>query len=380
MNWIRLTFRIALLALIPAGCSRQEDPRMNPPLSPPGVYHSKAATGTNGMVVSVSGPASAVGVRILKQGGNAVDAAVATAFALVATYPAAGNIGGGGFMLVHPAPGGGNPVAFDYRETAPAAASPDMFTHSDTMFEPKAVATPGTIRGLELAHRRFGTMPWADLLAPAVALARDGFPVDENLAKLLNTYLANKPRLAEFQRVFGKADGNPWHGGDRLVQPDLARTLELLAGQGPDAFYTGPLAGDIAAEMKQGNGLITARDLADYQALECQPLNTRYRGKYDIFVPPSPSAGGICLIEELNILEAFDLKAWGRWSPAIMHVMVEAMRCAAHVSLMVSRCHHPRSPGALPGMGQVIAGHGSHRRPYRPAPARRRPHHSGGGT
>jgi len=196
------------------------------------------------------------------------------------------------------------------------------------MYEPKAVATPGTIRGLELAHRRFGTLPWADLIAPAVVLARDGFPVDENLAILLNTYLANKPQLAEFQRVFGKADGKPWRGGDRLIQPDLARTLELLAGQGPDAFYTGALAGEIAAEMKRGNGLVTAGDLADYQAVECQPLTTRYRGKYDVYAPPSPSAGGICLIEELNMLETFDLKSWGRWSPITMHVMVEAMRRA----------------------------------------------------
>ena len=325
---------IVVLALLPAGCSRKVEPAMTSPpppqLAPPGVYTSKSAAGTMGMVVSVSEPASEVGINILKRGGNAVDAAVAAAFALVATYPAAGNIGGGGFMLVHPAPGGGNPLAIDYRETAPAAATPDMFVPSDTMYEPKAVATPGTVRGMELAHRRFGTMAWADLLAPAVVLARDGFAIDDNLANLLNTYLSSEPRHAEFLRVFGKADGKPWHGGDRLVQPDLARTLELLAAHGPDAFYTGALAEDIAAEMKQGNGLITARDLADYRARECQPLATRYRGKYDIYAPPSPSAGGVCLIEELNILNAFDLKSWDRWSPATMHVMVEAMRRANH--------------------------------------------------
>src|SRR5450755_1896389 len=134
--------------------------------------------GANGVVVSVSAPAADVGVSILKQGGNAVDAAIATAFALAVSYPLAGNIGGGGFMLVHPAPGDGAPVAFDYRETAPASATPKTFTEKDTMYEAKAVATPGTMRGLEMAHRRFGTLPWAQLILPAVGLARDGFPID----------------------------------------------------------------------------------------------------------------------------------------------------------------------------------------------------------
>jgi gamma-glutamyltranspeptidase/glutathione hydrolase len=278
--------------------------------------------------VSVSGPASDVGVSILKQGGNAVDAAVATAFALVATYPPAGNVGGGGFMLVHPAPGEGDPVAFIYRETAPAAAKPGMFTREDTQYCHKAVATPGTVRGMALAHQRFGTLPWPQLIAPAVALARNGFLIDTNLATSLNETLAKASDSAEFLRVFGKPGGGPWKPGDRLKQPDLARTLQVLADQGPDAFYQGPIADAIVDEMARGKGLITHRDLADYQPLERKPLTTRYRGAYDVYVPPPPSAGGVCLLEELNMIEVFDLKAWGRWSPELLHVMAEVMRRA----------------------------------------------------
>ena len=330
MNTNPLTLLIVMLPLVPASCTRPKSQPVSTPLSPPGIYSSQSVKGSDGIVVSVSGPASEVGASILRQGGNAVDAAVATAFALVVTYPAAGNIGGGGFMLVHPAPGGGAPVAFDYRETAPASATPEMFAKTDTMYEHKAVATPGTIRGLELAHRRFGTLPWPQLILPAVALARNGFQVDPNLADLLNTYLASEPKHAEFQRVFGKPDGSPWEIGDRLVQPDLAGTLQVLADLGPDAFYTGPIAKEIVAEMSRGNGRITAKDLAEYQAIERKPLSTRYRNKYDVYVPPAPSSGGVCLLEELNILEAFGLHAWGRWSPMTMHVMAEAMRRASY--------------------------------------------------
>jgi gamma-glutamyltranspeptidase/glutathione hydrolase len=278
-------------------------------------------------VVSVSGPASDVGVSVLKQGGNAVDAAVATAFALAVTYPAAGNLGGGGFMLVHPAPGEGEPVAFVYRETAPAAAFPTMFKREDNQYMYKSVAVPGTVRGIGLAHQRFGTLPWSQLLLPAVALARDGFSIDRNLAEMMNTYLAAVPTHPEFQRVFSKPVGGSWVAGDRLIQPDLARTLQLLADLGPDAFYKGPIADAIVAEMERGKGLITAQDLAGYQAIQCKPWTTRYRGTYDVYVPPPPSAG-VCLLEELNMLETFEVKRWGRWSPTTFHVMAETMRRA----------------------------------------------------
>ncbi|MCU0787833.1 MAG: gamma-glutamyltransferase [Verrucomicrobia bacterium] len=328
MNHHLRTLLIPLLALSMNGRAELPTQTEDKPLSPPGKYSCEAVERLNGMVVSVSGPASAVGRSILQQGGNAVDAAVATAFALVAAYPPAGNLGGGGFMLVHPAPGEGKPVAFNYRETAPAAARQNMFTREDSQYTHKAVAVPGTVRGLALAHQRFGSLPWANLLAPAVALARDGFIVDPNLADLLNTYLADSPDKAEFQRVFGKPGGDPWQEGDRLVQPDLARTLELIATGGPNAFYTGPIAEQIVAEMERGKGIITAEDLAGYRAVEGEPLSTRYRGRYDVYVPPPPSAGGICLLEELNILQNFDLQARGRWSPETLHVMAEAMRRA----------------------------------------------------
>ncbi|MEQ1354058.1 MAG: gamma-glutamyltransferase, partial [Candidatus Acidiferrum sp.] len=282
----------------------------------------------NGVVVSVSGPASDAGLSILKRNGNAVDAAIATLFALAVAYPPGGNIGGGGFMLVHPAFGQGNPVAFDYRESAPASAVPNMFTREESQFTHRAVAIPGTVRGLGLAHRRFGTLPWSDLIQPALELAVNGFIVDSNLAKSLNDTLADAPTFFEFQRVFGKPGGGLWQSGDRLTQPDLARTLRLLADIGPDAFYTGPIAKEIVAEMTRGNGLITAEDLANYQALERTPLSTRYRDTYDVYVPPPPSAGGTCLLEELNMLNTFDVKAWGRWSPQAFHLMAEVMRRA----------------------------------------------------
>jgi gamma-glutamyltranspeptidase/glutathione hydrolase len=327
MNAYLRMLLLVLLAFSVDGCAR------------PGV-RTEASRGTlrkedsnhfveshNGVVVSVSGPASEVGLSILKRGGNAVDAAVATAFALAVAYPPAGNLGGGGFMLVHPAPGEGDPVAFDYRERAPAAAFPTMFTKEESQFTHRAVAIPGTVRGFALAHRRFGTLPWSELLQPAIALARDGFLVDTNLADSMNVTLAAAPEHAEFQRVFGKPGGGLWRLGDRLIQPDLARTLQLLASLGPDAFYQGPIADGILAEMARGKGLITAEDLAHYRAIERKPLSTRYRG-YDVYVPPPPSAGGVCLLEELNMLEGFNLKAWGRWSPTLLHVMAEAMRRA----------------------------------------------------
>ena len=282
-----------------------------------------------GVVVSVSAPASDVGVSILRQGGNAVDAAVATAFALAVTYPLAGNLGGGGFLLVHPAPNGGEPVAFDYRETAPSAAWPTMYRREESQFTHRAVATPGTVRGLELAHLRFGSLPWNLLLQPAVTLAHKGFLVDASLARSTNETLAAAPEHAELQRVYGKP-GGAWQTGDCMVLPDLAHTLHQLADLGPDAFYSGPIAARIVAEMERGTGLITAEDLAAYRAIERTPLTTRYRGLYDVSVPPLVSAGGVCLIEELNMLDCFDLQGSERWSAETVHLLAEVMRRAQH--------------------------------------------------
>ena len=278
------------------------------------------------MVVSVSAPGSDVGVAILKQGGNAVDAAVATAFALAVTYPQAGNIGGGGFMTVYPGRGA-EPVVIEYRETAPAAATPTMFRKGDGAHGHRVVGVPGTVRGLAAAHQRFGKLPWKAVVLPAVKLAEDGFPLDLHVASALNAVLRAEPAFPELRRVFGKPGGGTWSAGDRLVQPDLARTLRGLADKGPDVFYTGPVAAQLVAEMKAGGGLITAADLAGYTVNVRAPIHGVYRG-YDIYAPPPPSSGGTCLVEMLNILENFDLPKQERWSPRTLHLMIEAMRRA----------------------------------------------------
>jgi gamma-glutamyltranspeptidase/glutathione hydrolase len=265
-----------------------------------------------------------VGAAILKSGGNAVDAAVATAFAMAVTYPVAGNIGGGGFMLVHPPQG--KPAMIEYRETAPAAATADMFVKGVDQYGPKVVGVPGTVRGLEVAHKKFGKLPWKQVVEPAIRLAADGFLLESWSASSLNAVVGGSPDHAELRRVFGKAGGaDSWSAGDRLVQPDLAQTLRLIADGGADAFYTGPIADLIAAEMKAGGGLITKADLASYKAVERTPIHGTYRG-HDIYAPSPPSAGGIILVETLNMLETFDLKKQGRWAPETIHLMTEAMR------------------------------------------------------
>ncbi len=286
----------------------------------------EVVTARRGMVVSVSAPASDAGASILGQGGNAVDGAVATALALAVTYPPAGNLGGGGFMMVLPR-AGGTPVCIEYRETAPGAATPDMFALGDSHLGLRAVGVPGTVRGLALAHARFGRLPWPVLVAPAIALAQDGFAVDAALARSLNGILADREsqRFPELLRVYAPPAARNWRAGDRLVQPDLAGTLRLIAAHGPDGFYRGPVAEALVAEMQAGGGLITASDLAGYAAKVREPIHGRYRG-YDIFGPPPPSSGGIALVEMLNMLEPFDLRGMGCDSPQARHLMIEAMR------------------------------------------------------
>jgi gamma-glutamyltranspeptidase/glutathione hydrolase len=284
---------------------------------------------TRGMVVSVSPHGSEAGLEMLRQGGNAVDAAVATAFALAVTHPAAGNLGGGGFMVVHPA-GKGEPVVIEYRETAPAAATRTMFAHEGdgALYNHKVVGVPGTVRGLALAHQRFGKLPWKTVVQPAIKLAGEGFIVDDTLANSLNWIVCSAKEFPELRRVYGKHGGKEdWEEGDLLVQPDLARTLRRIADEGADAFYKGAIAEQIAAEMKAGGGLITKADLAAYQAHVRPPIHGTYRG-YDVYGPPPPSSGGICLVEMLNILETFSPEKEGRWSPATNHRMIEAMRRA----------------------------------------------------
>jgi gamma-glutamyltranspeptidase/glutathione hydrolase len=297
-----------------------------PPPPPAAPAADKPAKERHGMVVAVSPLGADLGRDILQQGGDAVDAAVAVAFAEAVAYPAAGNLGGGGFMLVYPG-GKAEPVVIDYREVAPAAATKTMFTKDDTWYSHKAVGVPGTVAGLALAHSRFGKLPWKDVVAPAVKLADDGFEIDAALASSLNGVLSDAKADSELRRVYGKDGGGEWKAGDRLVQKDLAKTLKRVAADGSDGFYKGPTAELIAAEMKAGGGLITADDLAAYKAKARAPIHGTYRG-YDVYGPPPPSSGGICLVEMLNVLENFDLRKQGRWSPETLHVMGETMRRA----------------------------------------------------
>ena len=248
------------------------------------------------------------------------------ALVLAVTWPEAGNIGGGGFMLVWPG-GGQEPVCIDYRETAPAAATRDMFVDDRERYTHKTVGVPGTLRGLALAHTRAGKLRWAELVAPAAALAEEGFAIDQAMADELNEAIVKSNTSAEFRRVFAPPQGATWRAGDRLVQPQLARTLRLIAEHGPDVFYSGEIARAIMAEMCAGGGLITADDLAGYQAIIRPPVHGIYRG-FDIYGPPPPSSGGTCVVEVLNILENFELAPASRWSPRTCHLMIEAMRRA----------------------------------------------------
>lgn len=287
----------------------------------------------HGMVASVDAMATRVGVDILKQGGNAVDAAIAVGFALAVTHPQAGNLGGGGFMLLRTA--AGRTTAIDFREMAPARASRDMFLDKQGNADSKlsltshlASGTPGTVAGFALAAQKYGTLPLSTLLAPAIKLARDGIIVNDALADDLATY--GKENLINHDNsraIFYKADGQPYQKGDRLVQKNLAHSLQLIAQQGPDAFYKGKIADEIAAEMAQHGGLIGKADLAAYRAVERKPVSGSYRG-YEVFSMPPPSSGGIHIVQILNILENFDLAKWGIGSADAMQVMAEAEKYA----------------------------------------------------
>jgi gamma-glutamyltranspeptidase/glutathione hydrolase len=310
--------RLAFLALL-AGLGPQAAPA------------SDAVPGPSGVVVSASEPASSVGAAVLGRGGNAVDAAVATGFALAVTYPAAGNIGGGGFMVVRLPTG--EATTFDFRETAPAAARPDMFLDAEGQIDTGriragylAVGVPGTVHGFALAHGRFGRLPWRDLVAPAIVLARDGFEVSATLAAELNAELAGpmQPFLGSLA-AFGKPGGGPWQAGDRLRQADLARTLELIATAGPAGFYEGRAAGLVADAMAAHGGLVTRADLAGYRARERPPLAGRAFGHEIISMGP-PSSGGVALLEMLGMAEAAGLAGRSRLDPATIHLVTEIRR------------------------------------------------------
>ena len=286
-------------------------------------------TADGGMVVSDSAVASRIGRDALAQGGNAVDAAVATAFALAVSWPDAGNIGGGGFMLVRPADGN-SPVCVDYRETAPLEMHATSYKKTDSTYTQKAVGVPGTVRGLAKAHQRYGKLPWRDLVMPASKLAASGVPVDGPLAASLNSILELESvktgnSYSELRRVYGKANGEAWVSGDRLLLPDLSRTLARIANQGPDAFYKGKIAEQIVAEMKRGDGMISRKDLQQYKAIVRPAMKGTYRG-FTVLGAPPPSSGGTCIIEALNILENFDLSKRDRYDPRNVHLIAETCR------------------------------------------------------
>ena len=283
----------------------------------------------NGMVVSANQIASKVGVEILKKGGSAVDAAVAVQFALAVVYPNAGNIGGGGFMVYRSASGEVNTL--DFREKAPAAASRDMYLDSlgnpivdRSLHGQLASGVPGSVAGMEAAHKKYGKLSWAILLEPAIALAKNGFPLTKRQASELNE---NHPRFMRFNpdgTALIKLMG-PWQEGDLLIQTELANTLTLIQEKGKAGFYEGSVADSIVAEMKSGNGIITKEDLKNYNAIWRKPIIGSFKG-YDVITMPPPSSGGIAVIQLLESVEPYPLKRWGHNSDSTFQVMVEAER------------------------------------------------------
>ena len=288
--------------------------------------------GNNGVVASSSAIASEVGVEILKKGGNAVDAAVATAFAMAVTWPTAGNIGGGGFLIYHGV--NGETAAFDFREKAPLAATKTMYLDEDGNVRDNsnhdgilAVGVPGTVAGLELAHQRLGSLPWEDLLQPAIDLARNGIPISWHLHDSFKGHKASWDKYPSSAKIFLREDSTFYQPGDIWVQDDLAETLERIQKDGKDGFYEGKTARMIADFMKKNDGIITREDLKKYEAVEREPIRGTYRGHEIVSMPP-PSSGGVVIVQMLNILEGFDLKEIGHNSGLYLHLLTEAMRRA----------------------------------------------------
>jgi gamma-glutamyltranspeptidase/glutathione hydrolase len=291
---------------------------------------SVPARARRGMVVTQHFIGSQVGAEVLWDGGNAVDAAVASAFALAVVHPTAGNLGGGGFLLYRPA--AAEPAAYDFREVAPAGSTPTMWLKDGKYDEVRhheshlAVGVPGTVAGLHMAWKDQGKLPWRRLVEPAILLAREGFIVTDGLARSLREVLPAMKNYPASVAQFSRA-GVPYEPGDLLRQPDLARTLERIAKDGPAGFYQGETARLIEAEMKAGGGLITRKDLEAYKPLRRAPLRGTYRG-YEVLVMPPVSSGGVALLTMLNVLEGYDLAKDGFGSAANVHRIAEAMRRA----------------------------------------------------
>lgn len=291
-----------------------------------------AVEAQNGMVVTSQYLASQVGVDILKMGGNAIDAAVAVGYAQAVVNPCCGNIGGGGFMTIHLADG--RDTFINFRETAPAGASRDMYLDDKgqlvkgaSLYGYRAVAVPGTVLGMDTALRQYGRLPRQAVMAPAIKLAREGFVLTRADTDILDTSIGMFRRDPEAARIFLRPDGTPLQPGDRLVQPDLARTLEAIAEHGPDAFYKGRIPQAVEQASTAGGGVLKAADFAAYRITESAPITCNYRGYTFVSAPP-PSSGGVTLCQILNILSGYDVRAMGYGSAASVHVMAEAMRHA----------------------------------------------------
>jgi len=307
---------------------------------------ANTVTGSNGAVSSRSALASEVGVEILRQGGNAVDAAVAVGFALAVTYPSAGNLGGGGFMVIRLA--SGEVLTQDHREKAPLSATTDMFLDANgdvdrelSLFSLQASGVPGSVAGMLDALEKHGTMTREQVLAPAITLAEAGFVLNEDLAGDFNDTMPYFARHAASQAVFS-SNGLPYRAGDRFVQADLAESLKRVSAQGRDGFYKGPTADMIVAEMERNGGLISHEDLETYDVVWREPIRGDYRG-YEIWSMPPPSSGGVVLMQILNMLEPYDIGQLGWGNTQAVHLTVEALRRA-----YADRAEHLGDPDFYP--------------------------------
>ncbi len=328
-------FLVALtLAVICCGPSSAQEGRRGFYLPPAaGTFHP--VLGEFGMVVAQEKFAAQIGADILRQGGNAVDAAVATGFAMAVSYPRAGNIGGGGFMMVHSADRKQD-VAIDYRETAPAAITRDTFLGADgkpdiakSRDSALGIGIPGTVAGLAMALEKYGsgTLTLADLLKPAIELATTGTLVTDDSADTLPDWHKRLAKWPSSVKIFSRADGSSLREGDTLVQRDLAATLSEISAHGPRGFYEGPVAEKLVNAIREAGGIMSLDDLKSYQPVIRAPVRGSYRG-YDIVSMPQPSSGGVVLLETLNILEGFAMRDMAQGSAPSLHVMIEAMKRA----------------------------------------------------
>jgi gamma-glutamyltranspeptidase / glutathione hydrolase len=301
---------------------------------PPPVDRIHTVSAEHGIVVAQEKIATQIGGEILRQGGNAIDAAIATGFAMAVTYPRAGNIGGGGFMLIHLRTG--EDVAIDYREMAPAAMTRDSFLGPDgkpddakSRDSALGIGVPGTVAGLALALDRYGSGKFtlAQLIKPAIDLARDGFVITDDMADTLPMFHRRLAKWPASAKLFSRPDGTSLQEGDKLVQTDLAATLTAVAERGPRGFYEGAVADRLARDVRDAGGIMTSDDLKNYQPVIRAPVRGSYRG-YDIISMPQPSSGGVVLVESLNILEGFDLAAMKQGSAPSLHLLIEAMKRA----------------------------------------------------